>query len=396
MRIRALTRNVMLLASCQALNGTALSMVILAAPLAGHMLADDKALTTFPSAMQWVFTMVAAYPASIYMRRVGRRLGFVSGEMFYVVGGLLAIFALTTADFTWFWIASCFLGAGNGFAIFYRFAAADAAEESQRSRAISFVLAGGLVAAFIGPELAKQTRDLLAPAVFAGCYAGVIAIAFVKMLALSRLDMPRPTAAAARLDSGRPLAAIVRQPRYVIALTSSMIGWGVMVLMMASTPIAMQAHAHVFDDTAFVIQWHLIGMFAPSFFTGHLIARYGLANVMLAGAALQGIAVMINLSGVEVWNFWAANCIQGMGWNFLFVGGTTLLAGTYAREERAKAQGFNDLMVFGVAAVASFASGALHHLVGWQMVNMTVIPMIALVVAVNLWLRLSPVPQAAE
>jgi len=203
---------------------------------------------------------------------------------------------------------------------------------------------------------------------------------------LSFLDTPRP-AARERAHGGRPLIEIARQPRFVIALASAMSAWGVMVLLMASTPIAMSMHQHAFSDSAFVIQWHIVGMFAPSFFTGHLIARYGLANIMLTGTLLQASAVAINLSGMDVWNFWASNFIQGMGWNFLFVGATTLLTTTYSDVERARVQGLNDMMVFGVAALASFGSGALNHLLGWQMVNVAVAPLILMVMVSNIWLR---------
>ena len=388
-------RNVFLLATCQALNGTALSMVIMAAPLAGYILAEDKALVTLPHGMQWLFTMLAAYPASMLMRRVGRRAGFVGGETFYVIGSLLAIYALMSGQFPYLWIGACFLGAGNGFAVFYRFAAADAADETYRSRAISYVLAGGLIAAFIGPELAKQTRELISPNLYVGCYAAIIAISVIKVAVLSRLNMPRPAAPERRAAQGRPLIEIARQPQYMIALASAMMAWGVMVLLMASTPIAMHVHQHSFGDTAFVIQWHIVGMFAPSFFTGWLIARIGVPNIMLIGTLFQACAVAVNLSGMDVTNFWASNFIQGVGWNFLFIGGTTLLTGTYTHAERAKAQGLNDLMVFGTAALASFGSGVLHHFLGWQMVNVAVAPLILAVMAASFWLRFRVVQVAA-
>ncbi len=286
-------------------------------------------------------------------------------------------------------------GVSNGFAIFYRFAAADAVPPAWRGRAIGYVLAGGVVAGFVGPELAMLTKDILSPATFAGCYAALIGIALVKMAVISTLRIPRPSVQE-RTASGRPLGEIVAQPRYLIALACSMVGWGVMVLMMSSTPLAMQAWNLGFDNTAFVIQWHVVGMYAPSFFTGHLIRRFGLANILLMGAVLQASAVACNLAGVEVWNFWAANMLQGVGWNFLFIGGSTLLTATYRPEERAHAQGFHDLLTMAVAALAAFGSGALHHLVGWRMVNIAVIPLILTVVAANLWLRRALAPAAAE
>jgi len=216
------------------------------------------------------------------------------------------------------------------------------------------------------------------------------------MAVLSQLRIKRPTARERSADQGRPMGEIARQPRFIVAITSSMMTWGVMVLLMASTPLAMFVNHHEFSDSAFVIQWHIVGMFAPSFFTGALIARFGLANIMLTGALLQVSAVAINLLGLEVWNFWASNFVLGIGWNFLFVGATTLLTTTYAQAERAKVQGLNDLLVFGTAALASFGSGAMHHLLGWQIVNMAVAPLVLLMMASIFWLRRLPVPQPAE
>ena len=395
MKIPRTIRNVGLLSTCQALNSTAMSITILAAPLAGYMLADDKTLATLPVAVQWIATMVTAFPASLFMKQVGRRLGFMTGCALLATGAFVSILALIYSEFHYLWIGCAVIGSGNGFAIFYRFAAVDAADEKYRSRAISYVLAGGVVAGLIGPEVAKATRDLLEPLVFAGCYAAVIGVAVVNSLVLSRLDLPRPTRDE-RQARGRPLAEIASQPRYLIALCSAMVGWGCMVFLMSATPLAMLACNHSFAATALVIQWHLVGMYAPSFVTGHLISRFGLPNIMLAGVALQVCAAAINISGIEVWNFWTANFILGIGWNFLFVGGTTLLTSTYTPAERARAQGLNDMLVFAVAALASFASGALHHLIGWQMVNLAVIPLVLLVLAANLWLRVQPAPAAAE
>jgi MFS family permease len=396
MRLSAVRRNVLLLATCQALNGTALSIVILVAPLAGQILAEDKMLATLPQGVQWLFTMMVAFPASMLMRRYGRRLGFMSAEAFYITGSLLSIYALVSSQFMFLWIGACFLGSGNGFAVFYRFAAADAADPSYRGRAISYVLAGGVIAGFIGPEIAAQTRDLIGPALFMGSYAAIIVIALIKATVLTQLKMPRPTTRERSAHQGRPLREIARQPRFVVAIASSMMAWGVMVLLMASTPLAMFASQHAFSDSALVIQWHIVGMYAPSFITGALIVRFGLANVMLTGTLLQVGAVAINLFGMEVWNFWASNLIQGIGWNFLFVGGSTLLTTTYTQAERAKVQGLNDLLVFGTAALAAFGSGALHQLLGWQTVNLAVAPLILLVMMANFWLRRMPAPQPAQ
>lgn len=300
-------RNVVLLAICQALAQSGSSLTAVIAALAGYLIAEDKSLATLPMACQFLGTMLSTIPASFFMRRVGRRVGFTVGQCFGVLGAGLSVYALFVVNFPLLVFAAGLLGVHNAFWQYYRFAATDTASEEYRSRAISYVLAGGVVAAFIGPELAKLSVDFFEPVKFAGGYAAVIVIILIAMTVMQFVDIPKPTAEE-RSRSGRPLLEIVRQPKFVVAILSAMLSYAVMILMMTATPLAMQFCGHSFDDTAFVIEWHMVGMFAPSFFTGHLIKRFGVLNVITVGALLMFGSSAISLSGVAVSQFWGGRC----------------------------------------------------------------------------------------
>jgi predicted MFS family arabinose efflux permease len=281
------------------------------------------------------------------------------------------------------------IGSSNGFAQQYRFAAAELADERFRSKAISLVLAGGVVSGVFGPEMARWSRDLFSPVLFAGCFAMIVALQICAAALLTIVRLPPPPPRGALRGSGRPLWQIVRQPLFVVALLCGMVGYGVMSLVMTATPIAMIGCGFVFTDAAFVIQWHILGMYAPSFVTGHLIARVGLAPILLIGAILLLACCGINLAGIAEGNFWAANLLLGVGWNFLFVGATTLLTRTYRPEERAKVQALNDFTIFGTSTLAAFSSGALLAGFGWPTVQMTVLPFVVVAAAAILWMRWS-------
>ena len=369
-------RNVLILALCQALAMSGQSILLTIAALAGQMLAVDKSLATLPMAVQFTATMLSTIPASLLMGRFGRRAGFTLGQLFGVTGALIAMVAIYQGSLTVFAVGAAFLGVHNAFWQYYRFAAAETADEDFRARAISYVLTGGLVAAFVGPQLARATRDFLSPFTFAGCYIVVIGLSFAAIALLQFIRIP-PPARAKKGESGRPLAQIMRQPVFLVAVLSAMFGYAVMTLVMTATPLAMLACGLPFADTAFVIQWHLVGMFAPGFFTGHLIRRFGVLSVIIAGTFLAVICMSINLAGVNLGNFWLALLLLGVGWNFMFIGGTTLLTEVARPEERAKVQAANDFLVFSMVAAASFSSGALQHIVGWQAVNAAVaLPML--------------------
>jgi len=378
-------KNVLLLAACQAMLMTGGSLLIATSALVGYRLAPDKALATLPLAAQMLASMLTSIPASLLMQRFGRRAGFLLGSSIGITGAGLATVAIVTGNFALFILGAALSGMFAGFGNYYRFAAADVATVDYRSTAISYVLAGGVIAAFIGPNLAHWTSAwLVAP--FAGSYLALTAILLLSFATQWFLDIPRPERAAR--GSGRTLAAIARQPVFIVAAIGGMLGYGIMALVMTATPLAMHDHHYAFSDTAFVIEWHVLGMFAPSFFTGHLIRRFGVLQVMLVGGVLSAVCVGINLAGTSLSHFWLALFLLGVGWNFLFIGATTLLTETYAPEEKAKTQALNDFLVFSTVTIAVLSAGTLQHRLGWQAVNYGVIPLIAVTVVAVAWLLL--------
>jgi MFS family permease len=383
----AVRRTVLLLAVCQALAMTGASIVGTTGSIVGNMLASDKALSTLPIALQMTGLMAATVPAALLMARLGRRIGFWIGTAIGGTGAATATVALFAGSFPVFCVGTMLLGGYNGFVQQYRFAAAELADEAFRSKAVSLVLAGGVVSAVLGPETAKWSRTLFQPFLFAGCYAVIVGLAIAAALLLCFIRLPRGPRVVLR-GSGRPLIEIARQPLFIAAAVAGMVGYGVMSLVMTATPIAMLGCGHDFAAAAFVIQWHALGMYAPSFVTGHLISRFGVTSVLLTGAALLLVCCGINLGGIAVLNFWAALALLGIGWNFLFVGATTLVTRAYAASERAKVQALNDFLIFGTVALSSFASGALLTRFGWMMVQFAVMPFAAIAAAVVLWFKL--------
>jgi hypothetical protein len=308
----------------------------------------------------------------------------MTGGLFGVAGSLTCGAAVWLASFPLFCLGSFLVGWYNAFCMYYRFAAADASEPAFRPKAISLVLAGGIVAAFIGPQLAVETRDLFSPFTFLGSYLTLAALGLVAMALASGLRIPDLTADERR-DSGRPLLEIMRQRTFVVAVLSSMIGYAVMSFTMTATPLAMVACGFHHIDAGSVIQWHVLGMFGPSFFTGHLIARFGLYRIMLVGAGLLIVAAGTALAGLAFLNFWGALFIIGVGWNFLFVGATALLTQSHTPAERAKTQAANDFLVFASTATASFLSGKLLYAFGWETINLLTLPFAAASAALVLW-----------
>jgi MFS family permease len=379
----SMKRNVLLLAGAQAMMMTGGSLLIATSALVGFRLSPDKSLATLPLALQMLAGMLTSIPASLLMQRIGRQRGFLLGSTLGALGAGLAAYAIVQSSFVLFALAAALSGMFVGFGNYYRFAAADAASEAYKSRAISFVLAGGVVAALVGPNLANWTSDWLATP-FAGSFVALTGIMVLSFFTLLFLHIPRTTAETH--GGGRPLATIASQPAFVVAAIGGMLGYGVMALVMTATPLAMHEHHYAFGDTAFVIEWHVLGMFAPSFFTGHLIRRFGVLQVMLMGALLNAACVLVNLSGVSLHHYWLALTLLGIGWNFLFIGATTLLTETYAPAEKAKTQAFNDFLVFSTVTVAVLSAGTLQHHLGWRAVNLGVVPLIAITLAAIAWL----------
>ncbi|MEX2129081.1 MAG: MFS transporter [Xanthobacteraceae bacterium] len=395
MALRPEVRNVVVLATCQALVQTGIVMIVTAGGLAGHLLASDKSLATLPISFLMIGTMLTTIPASLFMGRFGRRPGFWLGTLFGAASAALAVMSLVNGWFWTFCFAHTLYGGYQGFAQYYRFAAAEAATPAFRSRAISYVLLGPAVAAVVGPHLVAYTKDLAVSGTFVASYSAILILSLVATAIVSLIDVPKPVEQKGDMPA-RPLSVVARQPKFLVAVFGAAVGFGVMNLAMTATPLAMQAHHHGIGDTAFVIQWHVLGMFLPSFFTGSLIARFGAPRIMLIGVALLLCHVAIALSGVEYLHFASALVFLGVGWNFSYLGGTTLVTETYRPSEKAWAQGINDFTVFTTVVISSFASGALLHLFGWFGVNLLALPFLfAVVLALIVYLWRYHAPQQA-
>jgi predicted MFS family arabinose efflux permease len=351
--------------------------------LAGLSLAPYAGLATLPVTCWVLGGAIATLPASLHMKRVGRQRGLTVGTWFGIVGALLCATAIATRSFWLLCFGTLVWGTYNAYGQYYRFVAADIATPDLRANAISLVLAGGLVGGILGPSTSRYTVDLLGPK-YMGAYLGLIGFALLTMVLLRFVRIPTPSTSE-RERAGRPLAAIARQPKFVVAVLSAAVSYGVMNFLMTSTPIAMQVCGHPFADAALVISAHVVAMFAPSLFTGRLIRRFGVLPIMLAGAALNIVCIAVALGGIAVANFWWAMVLLGVGWNFLYIGATTLLTETYRPEERAKAQGANDLTIFLVMVISSFTSGMTVATAGWERLNLMALPLIVLVAGALVW-----------
>lgn len=379
-------RNVGLLAACQAMLFTNNATLIAINGLAGLALAPYAALATLPVTCWVAGGALGTMPASLHMKRVGRQKGLTMGTLWGVAGALIAATAIWLQSFWLLCFATLVWGVYNAYGQYYRFAAADVSSPDFRATAISLVLAGGLVGGLLGPALSRWTVDLAGPR-FMGAYLALIAFSLATMVLLRFIRIPTPTQSE-KTAAGRPLAQIAAQPKFIVAVLSGAIGYGVMNFLMVSTPLAMRACGHPYGDAAFVVSWHVVGMFAPSFFTGGLIRRFGVLAVMFAGALLNLASIGIALSGLAVAHFWWAMVVLGVGWNFLYIGGTTLLTETYRPEERAKAQGANDQAIFIMMVISSFTSGMTVTTAGWERVNLLAAPMVGAVALALVWFML--------
>ncbi|RDE25369.1 MFS transporter [Motiliproteus coralliicola] len=380
-----MNRSVALLALCQALLTTGNVLLVSVLALIGNQLADQPALATLPVAIQFLGTMLAAYPASLLMKRIGRRAGFWIGNGLGIVGALVAFWALGRESLLLFCFGSALIGACIGISQLYRFAAVDVSDEAHKHRAISLVMAGGLVAALVGPALAIWSRDWLPDLLYGGNYLALVLIYLLAITALGWVRVP-PSSDEEVHGQARPIAEVVRQPVFIVAVLGAVVAYAVMVLIMNATPLSMQACGFSFGITAGVIQWHVLGMFAPSFITGRLISRFGVTTIMLVGSVLMIGCILVNLQGIGRWHFTSALILLGVGWNFLFIGSTSLLTEAYRPAEKARAQGINEMLVSMSVMVASFCSGLLQNLWGWDWVNLAMAPPLLLVVVAIVWL----------
>ena len=364
--------------------GTGRSLLIATAPLIAYSMASRKALATLPHALVIIGTAIATIPASLLMRRTGRRIGFILGSLIGALGGGIAALAIVADHFWLFCLGTLMFGIFAGFGQLYRFAVADVVATNFKSKAISLVLTGGVVSAFLGPELGKWGKDLVESTEFLGAYMGQILVVLLSAVVVSFVDIPK-LAPADEAAARRPLLAIMRQPIFIVAALAAMIGQGVMNLLMTATPIAMKLAHHNFGNTALVIEWHIVGMFGPGFFTGSLIKRYGEISIILSGLFLLSASVFVAMSGNTVFLFWLSMALLGVGWNFAFTAGTSLMTEAYTPSERAKAQSGVNFLIYGTAAVSSLSSGTLLHFFGWRWVNLTALPLIGTALVATLW-----------
>lgn len=377
-------RNVALLAACQAMLFTNNSTLIAINGLAGFALAPFSALATLPVTCWVLGGAVTTMPASLYMRRVGRQTGLSLGTVLGILGALLCAFGVSQENFWLLCVGTFVCGGYNAFGQYYRFAAADTASATYRSQAISLVLAGGLVGGIIGPAVSRVSVDFFTTR-FMGAYLSLTVFALITMLILRFIQIPNPSIEEQR-TTGRPLREILQQPRTVVAILSGAVGFGVMNFLMTATPLAMGLCGYPFGDAALVISSHVIAMFAPSFFTGKLIQRFGVLNIIGVGVLLNFGSLSTALSGVSFAHFWLALVLLGVGWNFMYIGGTTLLTETYQPEERAKTQGANDSLVFAMMLLSSLFSGLTVTQAGWMQVNLAAFPLLIVVLLAVLWL----------
>ena len=376
-------RNIFLLATCQALLLTNSAGLISMNALVGFSLTDVKTLATLGATTYVLGSAFATMPMSLWMGRVGRRRGFMAGALLNVLGCGIAVAALSLKSFALYCLGTAVIGVYNAVGLQYRFAAAEVAAPADRARAISLVLAGGIVGGFLGPAITRWGRELFA-APFLGSFMLLAGVALLALAVQSQVQVPKPSTTE-QAGGGRPLGAIARQPVFVVAALAAALGYGLMNLLMTATPLAMDLCSLPYSQAAFVISWHVVGMYAPGFVTGSLIDRFGTPQVILTGVAVMAGGAAVALAGNTFVHFLVALMLIGVGWNFMYTGGTTLLTQSYSPAEKSRTQGMNDFIMFSTMGVSSFSSGALVSSAGWEVMNWAALPVRALVGGVVLW-----------
>ena len=389
------TRNVAVLVAAQAILGAQMPMFIIVAGLAGQSLSPNPCLATLPISVMVAGSMLAAQPLSSLMQLRGRRAGFWAGTTAGALGGTLGAAGLLMQSFLVFLAGAACIGVFMASYLFYRFAAADTASDEFRPKAISYVMAGGLASALIGPQLVKLTAEAFVVP-FLGTFLGVIAVNVLGSFLFLGLDIPRPAPPSAGAPRGRTRIELLRTPQIAVAMICAMVSYALMNLVMTSAPLAVVGCGFTQGNAADVVSAHVLAMYAPAFFTGHLIARFGARSIVATGLVLLAGAGLVGLAGVELVNFFGALILLGIGWNFGFIGATNLLAAAHRPEERGRVQGLNDALVFGCVTVASLSSGGLMNCAGgspvegWQAVNLAMVPFLALAGGALIWLSLNP------
>jgi predicted MFS family arabinose efflux permease len=384
---RLAKRNALVLAVAQGLAGGNNTVIVSTGGIVGAMLAPDRGLATLTISTMVFGMWIGTVPVGILSKRYGRRFALQIGTLSGVLAGLICCAAVLIGSFYLFLCGSICAGFYAANHQSYRFAATDTASDAFKPKAIAWVLAGGVAAGFIGPQMVIFTKDLWQPYLFAASYIGMAAIAALAGCVLIFLKIPRPSAHS-RANAGRPLGEIARTPRFIVAVVCGVAAYSMMNLVMTSAPLAMVDCGHSITDSTLGLQWHLLGMFAPSFITGSLITRFGVFRIMALGFATIIAAALTGIAGITVAHFWVALALLGIGWNFAFIGATTLVTQAHRPEERNKVQSFNDFLIFGTMAIGSFASGKVLATLGWSAVNEVVFPPVLIAVGLLGWLVL--------
>ncbi|UWQ80990.1 MFS transporter [Leisingera sp. S132] len=388
-------KNVAILVLAQAILGAQMPMIFIIGGLAGQSLASNPCFATLPISLIVGGSMLAATPISAIMQRWGRRAGFFTGAAFGAMGGLVGAYGLYLGSFPVFLLGSLMTGVYMSAHGFYRFAAADTASEAFRPKAISYVMAGGLAAALIGPQLVKLTSQAFVIP-FLGTYLTVIAVNVFGAALFLLLDIPKPPAPSHDSPKGRSRLELLKTPVIAVSVICAMVSYALMNLVMTSTPLAVVGCGFTQGNASDVVMFHVLAMYVPSFFTGHLIARFGVEKIVAAGLVILAGAGAVALQGVDLENFFIALVLLGLGWNFGFIGATTMLAGAHDSHEKGRMQGLNDLLVFGGVTMASLASGGLMNcsggnpVDGWNAVNMAMAPFLVLAGGALMWLVMRP------
>jgi predicted MFS family arabinose efflux permease len=381
---RLAKRNALVLAVTQALAGGNNSVLVATAGIVGIMLAPDEGLATLPISFLALGMWAGTLPMGVLARRLGRRSALQVGTASGVLTGLICCVAVLQGSFLLFNVGAVFSGFYASAHQSYRFAAADTASEAFRPKAISWVLLGGVLAGIVGPQLVIATKELWPPYLFAATYIGQSALALIAAGVLMFLSIPKPPPRS-EVGDGRPLAEIAKEPRFIVAVVCGVASYSMMNLVMTSAPLAMVMCNHSVTDATLGLQWHILGMYAPSFITGSLIARFGVERITALGLAIIIVAAVIGIAGISLWHFWIALALLGVGWNFAFIGATTMVTACHRPNERNKVQAFNDFLVFGSMAIGSFSSGMLLANFGWATVNEVVFPVVLVAGALLLW-----------
>ncbi|CDT08176.1 putative Permease of the major facilitator superfamily [Vibrio coralliirubri] len=374
-----MNRNVWLLSLCQALLMTGNILLISVIGLIGKQIAPSVSMITLPVALQFLGLMAATIPASLISGKLGRKRGFSIGNVVGITGASLATYALSQQNFYLFCFATFLLGIGIGFGTLYRFAAIEVCDENARHRAISISMAGGVLAAVLGPNLAIMSQQWSQDGLYIGAFASLIGLNILALLILQTIQFPK-VSFNSQAPKSDPLSVIVKAPNFIGAVFAAMVAYAVMNILMTATPLAMIGCGFDFTKAAGVIEWHVLGMFVPAFFTGSLIEKFGSRMMILAGGVLFVVCIAINIHGESIWHFRAALVVLGVGWNFMFIAATGLFSQSYQSQNKAKAQAFNEFVVFGCVTITAMLSGWLESTAGWQNLNIYVLPFVLAVI----------------